>query len=317
MNGRAGWLVLPVLAAHLLLLAPRPRTVQTTPSRALPFLTRRVPAAPPPLPLRLPPPPSAPAIPTPPQARPPGRVVQRTAAAHAPAASSIAPTAAPPASPAPAIPPLAIPAPIRLHYEVVAQVRGVTVQGEARFAWRHDGQAYEATLEIEGPGLPTRTQRSTGQLTPAGLAPGYFVDKARGEQATHFDRDQGRLVFSNNRPQAALAEGMQDSLSVIVQLAALLAGDASRYPPGTHIAIPTAGTRQAQAWIFDVQGEEDLLLPGGEVHALRLQRQPRGAYDQRLELWLAPRMDYAPVRLRLTNPDGGVVEQRWASTDRG
>jgi hypothetical protein len=36
-----------------------------------------------------------------------------------------------------------------------------------------------------------------------------------------------------------------------------------------------------------------------------------------VELWLAPGRDYAPVRLRLTNPDGGTVDQRWASTDRG
>ena len=53
------------------------------------------------------------------------------------------------------------------------------------------------------------------------------------------------------------------------------------------------------------------------MRALKLQRLPRREYDQKVELWFAPGKDYAPVRLRLTNPDGGVVEQRWASTDRG
>ena len=203
-----------------------------------------------------------------------------------------------------------------LHYEVLAQVHGVPVTGEAHLAWRPDGDSYEATLDIAGPGLRARSQRSTGRITPDGLAPAYFSDKSRGEQATHFDRDHGRLVFSNNRPQADLAAGMQDRLSVLVQLSALVGGDPARYPPGTQIAVATATTRDAQTWIFSVEAEEDLQLPGGEVHALKLRRQSRGEYDQRLELWLAPGMAYAPVRLRLTNPDGGGVDQRWASTDR-
>jgi len=160
-------------------------------------------------------------------------------------------------------------------------------------------------------------QRSTGRIAPEGLVPGYFSDKWRGEQATHFDRDQGRVVFSNNRPDAPLADGMQDRLSALVQLAALLAAQPARFPPGTQLAIPTASTREADTWVFSVEGEEDLVLPGGTVRAVKLQRLPRREYDQKLELWLAPRMDYAPVRLRLTNPNGDTVDNRWSSTDKG
>jgi len=82
------------------------------------------------------------------------------------------------------------------------------------------------------------------------------------------------------------------------------------------VAIPTATTREAQAWVFRVIGEEILALPGGALAALKLERPPRREFDQRVELWLAPGLDYAPVRLRLTNPDGGWVDQRWSSTDR-
>jgi hypothetical protein len=66
-----------------------------------------------------------------------------------------------------------------------------------------------------------------------------------------------------------------------------------------------------------VEGLEDLQLPGGPVEAIKLQRNPRKEFDQKVELWLAPRMDYAPVRLRLTSPNGDSVDQRWSSTDRG
>jgi len=191
-----------------------------------------------------------------------------------------------------------------------------SLTGTALLDWRQDGQQYEARLEANAL-VGSRVQRSTGRITAEGLAPAYFSDKGRGEQATHFDRANGRLVFSNNQPQAPLESGMQDRLSVLLQLSALVAGEPAKYPPGTRIAIPTASTREADTWIFEVEGEEDLALPGGAVHALKLQRLPRREYDQKIELWLAPRMDYAPVRLRLTNPNGDTVDNRWSSTDKG
>jgi hypothetical protein len=220
-------------------------------------------------------------------------------------------------SPAPdSLPSLTAPPPATLRYEVTVQARGLTTQGEGRLDWRHDGHSYALRLALSGGSLPSQVQTSRGQLSAQGLAPDYFHARARGEQATHFDREAGRVVFSANRPQAALAEGMQDRLSVLMQLAMLLAADPARFPEGARIALPTAGSREAGEWVFQVGGPEDLVLPGGRVAAVKLERPPRSAYDQRIEVWLAPGQAYAPVRLRLTNPDGGAVDQRWASTDR-
>ena len=226
--------------------------------------------------------------------------------------------APPPATVANGLPQvLAIPVPSRMRYEVVAEARGLTFNGNAVLDWRHDGSQYEVKLELSGPLLPSRTQRSAGRITEEGLAPQAFYDKSRTEQATHFDHEKGRITFSNNRPDAVLAAGTQDRLSVVVQLAVLIGGQPERFPPGTQVAIPTASTRDAESWVFAVEGEEDLQLPGGSVRALKLQRLPRKEFDQKVELWLAPRMDYAPVRLRLTNPNGDTVDQRWSSTDKG
>ena len=202
-------------------------------------------------------------------------------------------------------------------FEVTLLARGLTLHGQSRLDWWHDGQRYDLRLEVSAPALRPRVQHSTGQITEEGLAPDRFSDKSRGEQATHFDRSRERLVFSNNRPHAPISPGMQDRLSVVVQLSMLAAGEPARFAPGTQLAIPTAGTRDAEDWIFRVEGEEDLDLPGGRLRALKLERLPRREYDQKVEVWLAPGKDYAPVRLRLTNPDGGTVDQRWTSTDRG
>jgi hypothetical protein len=206
---------------------------------------------------------------------------------------------------------------MRLRYQVTAQVRGQPWAGEGELVWRHDGESYEARLEINAPLLPARTQRSTGRITAEGLAPLRFSEKARTEEAAHFQRDAGKVSFSSNKPDAPLLAGAQDRLSVLLQLGAMLAGQPRKFPPGTTVTIQTAGTRDAEPWLFTVEQEESLHLPGGTVNALKLIRHPRKEFDQRVEVWLAPGMDYVPVRLRLTQPNGESVDYQWSSTDRG
>ena len=235
-------------------------------------------------------------------------VVTVAAAAREPAAIAAAST-----QPTPRF---SIPAAARLHYQVTAAVRQLRLQGDGELVWHHYGTSYDAQLVISSPLLPSRIQHSTGLITAEGLAPVRFSDKARSEEATHFLRDQGKVTFSSNRPDAPLVAGTQDRLSVMLQLGAMVGGAPARFPAGTVISIPTASTREAEPWLFTVEGEETLELPGGKVPALRLIRNPRREFDQKVELWLAPGMDYVPVRLRLTQANGDWVDQQWSSTDR-
>jgi hypothetical protein len=204
----------------------------------------------------------------------------------------------------------------RLHYQVSAQVRGQSQSGEGALVWRHDGEIYEAKLDVRSPLLPTRTQRSMGHITAQGLAPLRFSDKTRSEEATHFERDKDKVSFSSNRPDAPLLAGAQDRLSVLLQLGAMIGGEPQKYPQGAIISVQTAGTREADSWLFKVEQEEELQLPGGAVGALKLIRHPLREFDQKVELWLARAMDYVPVRLRLTQPNGDSVDLLWSSTDR-
>jgi hypothetical protein len=211
---------------------------------------------------------------------------------------------------------LAIPEPARLNYDVAVQRLGLTLHSSAHLAWRHDGAQYEAQLEVGGGLYPKRLHQSAGRITPDGLAPERFSDKSRSEQATHFVREQGKIVFSNNKPEVPLPPGVQDRASFIIQLAAMLASAPARYPVGTNVVIPVAGTSDVEPWVFTIEGEEDLQLPAINLKGLKLQRLPRKDYDVKVELWLAPRLDYAPVRLRLTNPNGESADLRWSGTDR-
>lgn len=309
MRRRLALLALAVLLAHVALLREVPRPVRPAVPQPQAFATRTLAPAMPPAPAPMLGPAIA-AMASAPAARPPTRARVAVAAPAREAATAAPSAPSPPPSPPP--PAIALPAPAVLHYEVHVSSRGSQRIAQAELTWRHDGLQYEAQLTVAG-----RVQRSRGRITPEGLAPDYFSDKARGEQATHFDRAQGRIVFSSNRPVAALAAGMQDRLSVLLQLSALVAAQPARYAVGTLVALPTATTREAEPSTFEVEGEEQLQLPGGAVTALKLLRRPRREFDQRIELWLAPGQDYAPVRVRLTQPNGDTLDQRWSSTDRG
>jgi hypothetical protein len=253
----------------------------------------------------------APRVPTAPRA--PSRRAGASSTRVAPPAVIDSPPATPP--PAPAIE-LAIPASVRLVYAVTGQSRGKPYAAQGQLHWRHDGSQYEARLAYSTPSVASRTQQSSGRITAEGLAPQRFSDRGRGEQATHFQRDSGTLLFSNNAPPQPLLPGAQDRLSVLLQLAAMLAAAPAKFPAGSAIAVQTVGTRDAQPWLFTVAGDEALDLPGGRVATLKLVREPRGDYDIRVELWLGIAMDYVPVRLRLTQANGDFVDQQWTSTDR-
>ena len=115
-------------------------------------------------------------------------------------------------------------------------------------------------------------------------------------------------------PDATLLPGAQDQLSVFMQLAAMFAGEPAKYPPGTSINVQTVGPRSAEPWVFVVETDETLYLPGGQQLARKLVRTPRKDFDQKVEIWLAPALSWLPARIRITQPNGDYIDQQWRST---
>ena len=239
------------------------------------------------------------------------------AASPEPAAEPLAEPAPPAAAPPPRVAATHLPGSRRLLYTVVGQ-QGVQPLGgvTAELLWRHDGEQYEARLAFKLLFSTLRSQASTGRITPDGLAPERFSDRRRSEVAAHFERDKGRISFSGNQPEAPLMAGAQDRLSLFFQLAGWLAGQPQPPALGTRVSLQTAGPRDASVWEFVVDREETLQLPIGETPALRLVRDPRpGTYEQKVEAWFAPGLDWLPVRLRVTDANGDVADQRLRASE--
>jgi hypothetical protein len=77
--------------------------------------------------------------------------------------------------------------------------------------------------------------------------------------------------------------------------------------------VPTVGTREVDTWTFTVTGTPTLSLPYGEQATVALRREPRRAYDQTIEIWFAPGLNFVPVRMRITQGNGDVLDQNLAS----
>lgn len=223
---------------------------------------------------------------------------------------------APAAEPAQAAAAPRVPGAVRLRYAISGQLRSLPYSADGELIWQHDGQRYEARMTLSGMLLArTRVMASVGELGPLGLAPRRFSDKSRSEQATHFQPERGRILFSSNAPEAPWQPGAQDRVSLFFQLAGLLAAEPGRYRPGAQLRLLVAGNREADTWTFTVTGTPNLELPAGPQATVALRREPRREHDQTIEIWLAPALGYLPARIRITQGNGDVVDQRLAALE--
>lgn len=206
----------------------------------------------------------------------------------------------------------ALPASVKLVYQVDSNQFPFRMRAE--LLWQQLKPGYQARLSFSAFGL-TRRQTSQGKIDAYGLAPERFVNTFRNEESAHFNREQGVVRFSANTPEVALQPGAQDRLSVTLQLAALVASAPQRFTPGTTLRMQTVSHRDADVWQFRFGAMEALDLPGGTLQALKLERLPRQAEDQQLEIWLAPGLAYMPVRIRLTETNGDYADQKWLATE--
>lgn len=318
---RTLWLLAAlVVLLHWLVLADGPleiglnRSPQTRLPDTLVFNTRRIEAPAPteaaPIVAAVPAPPEPPATAPIPETPVPPAV----SAEAPPPAPPAAPEAAPPVASAP--PPgqapvaISIPGSVRLQYKLTGLSRNLNYHANGEMTWLREGNRYEASMVVRAFLLGSRSLSSVGEVTADGLAPKRFSDKSRSELAAHFDADKGKITFSANRPDAVWQRGAQDRLSVFFQLAGLLAGQPGGFPAGSKIPIYTVGPRDADIWAFTVESEEALTLPTGEIRALRLSRDPKREFDQKVEAWFAPSLAYWPVRIKITQSNGDFVDQQ-------
>jgi hypothetical protein len=181
----------------------------------------------------------------------------------------------------------------------------------------NDGDRYLLRTQAEAEGLlslvysGTLTQSSAGRLGPAGLQPVRYAETRgrRPERAVAFDLDAGRLLAGDREP-LPLPAGTQDRLSVFYQIGLLARAEPARFVAGAVFDLPVATMREVRTERFVVIGPDVLMAPGGPIHALHFARvAPPGTEEPRIDLWLGYDFEMLPVRLRIEDVGGRVLDQ--------
>ncbi|MEO7151560.1 MAG: DUF3108 domain-containing protein [Burkholderiaceae bacterium] len=201
----------------------------------------------------------------------------------------------------------------RLRYRATRGAR----MGSAELQWQVADGAYEARLEIvlEGSARAAVLQVSRGRIDASGVAPERYTDRrlTGGMQAASFERETGTVSFSGPAWRLPLTPGVQDRLSWLLQLAAVVAADPARASAQGEVVIPVVGVRgEGRDWRFRFDATDG--APAGTVGdaperpTQKWLREPVEPYDTRVEVWLDPARHHLPVRLRM-GPASGAAAQ--------
>nr|WP_246262175.1 DUF3108 domain-containing protein [Aromatoleum evansii] len=310
----------PVL--HATLVIPEPQPVVALAPVALPPPPPVVPEMPKPRPKPKPRP--APAVPlTAPSVGESGEIaIAAPAAAEAPPAAELPPAvdAAPVADVAPELVAAADlkgfsiagwPERGSIRFRVHLGEGGFAV-GEAQHEWSHDGKRYRMSVAVRTTGVVGMfrsfhyAQSSEGSVGREGLKPERFsVEQTRKTPASaRFDWDAGKVTMTRGAKErvAELRPGDQDLLSLWHQIGIVGAVSGS-----TELNVITG--REATPSTVEVMGPEKLPLPIGLLETLRVRAEARNG-SLTIDIWLARNYGMLPVRIRVIDDKGEVLDQQ-------
>lgn len=227
--------------------------------------------------------------------------------ALAPSAPASAPEAPPSAASAPASAPVfEWPKATRVTFKMEGYLRG-PIYGSAQVEWVREDMRYQVHVDAyAGPSFaPIASQRwtSEGTITPDGLTPSRFESinklliKSSAPKIVTFDEQD---VVLPNGDRVAKMPGVQDPASHYIQMAYQFMLHPQRLKVGSTIEMPLAWTKKQETVTYDVDGEETLDTPLGQVDTFRLK--PRKFQNSKgdeilADIWIAPSLQYLPIRM--------------------
>ena len=234
--------------------------------------------------------------------------LQRVAAPSAPAPRQLA--AAPQTDPRkPGV--AAWPAQGSIRYRVMYGEGGFEV-GEALHDWTHDDKRYRMTVKLKTTGVMNLLrslqyeQRSEGRIGPKGLVPEHFRVEQSGKkpETAEFDWNTGQVTMRRgSRTRLAPVErGDQDLLSLWHQIGMT---DAAALPDELKVVSGKSATPS----VLERVGAARRVLPlGGRDTQPQRARARRGQLT--IDGWLAREYGTLPVRIRITDDKGDVLDQQ-------
>lgn len=200
-----------------------------------------------------------------------------------------------------------------ISYTIKAKQKGLSLDGDASAEWRVNKKQYVVTTETRAMLLGKILEtKSEGSIDAFGLAPHSATEKRfrKPLTTTTFDRTSKRITFSASDAHYPIKGGEQDRNSAIWQLATLARSNPKKFKSGALIPLFIAGKKDADAWQFKVGKTEVIHTKLGKLNAVHLSKVVKNKLeDQQIDIWFAPTMNWYPIRLRFTEPEGDYIEQ--------
>ena len=205
----------------------------------------------------------------------------------------------------------------RLDYHLSGNYRG-EITGSASVEWLREGAHYQVRLDLSVGGLITRSMVSDGVLTAHGIEPRRYAEETR---VLLMAPRQANMLFSG--PMLQLANGqqlpkpasVQDSASQFVHLTWLFRTGRKALREGTFVDMPLALPRKLYDWRYEVQGQETLDTPMGPLatwHLVPTRGDAAIHGDLTADVWLAPSLQYLPVRILIRQDAQSFVDLQLA-----
>ncbi|MEO8247822.1 MAG: DUF3108 domain-containing protein [Burkholderiales bacterium] len=196
----------------------------------------------------------------------------------------------------------------RLTYDLSGNYNG-ELHGSAQVLWQHQGNDYEAMIEIDLGLLLNLKLKSQGRITAQGLAPRVYEELQRTRRRGV--RLEGDVVVLNDGKKVNRPPGVQDTASQFVELAHRFATGQAPLEPGRTITLALARPGAVDSWTYDVVGKVLLATPTlGEVEAYHLKPRPlvRPGGNISAEIWFAPSLQYLPVQIKVSMNENTWVD---------
>ena len=204
----------------------------------------------------------------------------------------------------------------RINVKISGYFRG-KVTGSGSVTWQREAEKYQARVAASF-GIGGFSMTSQGTVTDAGLKPQIFEESIVGRlRSAHFEDDAITIGSGKRIPRAGLPGGLgtgsfQDSASQFVELSWRFATGRAALAPSSTVTYWLGRPEGLYQYIYDISGPEPMELPKlGTVNTWHLTPRPiPGLKPDAIygEIWIAPSLQYLPVKIRMRNAQGVYLD---------
>jgi len=208
--------------------------------------------------------------------------------------------------------PFNLPPSADLSYAIKAGQGPLMLKGDSQVHWATSANRFVITVDTQASMLGKILEsRSEGVVDGFGLAPTHLTEKRfrKPQHTVTYGRDDHTIRFSESANTYPIKGGEQDRTSITWQLVSIARGTPEVVKAGLEWQFFVVGRSDGESWTFKVIGRETIHTAMGDVTTIHISKLPSNSKGQQLDLWLAPSLEWYPVRMLYSEPNGTQVDQ--------